>query len=143
MIMSYIFSKLFFSLAFIGSVVSFDYSIYSLGDSSSLSATDLYCKCAFVYSGVRKLVYTWGTKYQDIVYDQNHTKIITTKPILYVDRCVHFLYSGFLGIPLAPLYILCDIRKIEMIIHNIKLSHKFQHLSEGKGFLDVMMDQHL
>ncbi len=138
--MSSYFLKLFINFAFIGSVVSLDYSIYSY---ESSSPADLYCKCAFVYSGIRKLVYTWNTKYQDIVYDQNHTKIMTTRPILCVDRCMHFLYSGFLGIPLTPLYILCDIRQIEMIIHNIKRPLKFQHLSEGKGFLDVMMDQHL
>jgi hypothetical protein len=102
-----------------------------------------YFATAFLYSGIRKLVYTWDAKYRDVSYDENHNKITTERPVLHVDRCMHFLYAGTIGTAVFPINLLCDIRNTEMYIRNIKSPPYWLELPGNKGFLDVLCDLHL
>jgi hypothetical protein len=102
-----------------------------------------YFGTAFLYSGIRKLVYTWDSKYIDISYDKNHQKVMTERPILYIDRCMHFLYAGMTGTAAFPIYLASDIRNTEMHMRNIKSPQYCLHHAGDKGFLDVMCDSHV
>ena len=90
-----------------------------------------YFGTAFMYSGVRKMVYTWDSKYRDIDY-KDHKKIISERPILYVDRCMHFVFGGLLGMVNFPIYLFNDIRNIEMYADRKSTRLNSSHMSESR-----------
>ena len=101
-----------------------------------------YFGTAFMYSGMRKMVYTWDSKYRDVDY-KDHKKIISERPILYVDRYMHFVFGGLLGMVNFPIYLFNDIRNIEMYARNIKKPSYLLKQGDEQGFLDVMFDLHV
>ena len=98
-----------------------------------------YIYTTFLYSGIRKLIYTYDTKYREHI---NHE--IVERPILYTHHLSHFLFAGISGIGLAPIHLFHDISMFEMKLRNI------QPLPDSKNsklydvdFMSVMLDLHI
>ncbi len=92
-----------------------------------------YFVSVFSHSGLRKLYYTYDTK-----YEQKNENIIITRPILYTHRIIHCLFAGIMGIGLAPMY----FEHIEIYIRNIAPVPKHSKHYEENNFYTVLWDMH-
>ena len=103
-----------------------------------ISIIEKYFYFAFTYSGIRKVFYTYDTKYKQKI-DHKEEEM----PILYTHRIVHFLFAGIMGLGLAPTHLVNDIERLEIYVRNIKpLSPITCKLSNDIDFYTVLWDQH-
>jgi hypothetical protein len=97
-----------------------------------------YIFCAFSYSGMRKLYYTWNVQYKKKIDNK-----VEKRPILYSHRIIHFLFAGTIGIALAPVHLTNDIERLEMYIRNIKpFSKSYPKYYDDINFYTVLRDIH-
>jgi len=92
-----------------------------------------YISYAFMYGGIRKLLYTYNTQYKQ--KDE-------VRPILYSHHLIHFVFGGTMGIGLAPMYLLNDMERIEMYVRNIKPFSNAYSKEDDKDFFTVLWDHH-
>lgn len=97
-----------------------------------------YISASFLYSGCRKLYYTYDLQYKKTIQNK-----IETRPILYSHRLLHFIGGGIFGIYLFPLNIINDLENIEIYIRKIKPYPKEDYM-EGMdiNFYTIMIDDH-
>jgi hypothetical protein len=102
-----------------------------------MSFYEKYFLSAIAYGGIRKLIYTYDTKYTQKIGNK-----IEQRPILYSHRIVHCLFAGFMGIGLTPVYILNDIERLEMYIRNIKPFPQQCKYHTDVDFHTILFDYH-
>lgn len=100
------------------------------------SLFEKYICCAFTYNGIRKLVYTYDTKYKQKINNQ-----IEERPILYSHCVIHFLFAGIMGIGMAPYNLFNDIERLEMKVRNIPPMTNTP-INNYQDFYTVLWDQH-
>ena len=108
-----------------------------------------YVACAFTYGALRKVAYTWNTKYQKTVYDKQLNKTVETSPILATDRVLLAGLAGLETVYLAPVFVLCDVRNAEMKLRGVESFHRASTSSYTSSytpdidFLTVALDFHM
>jgi hypothetical protein len=104
----------------------------------TVSFFEKYIYCAFTYSGIRKLYYTYNTQYKQKIDNK-----VEKRPILYSHHVIHFLFAGTMGIGLAPNHLINDIERMEMYIRDIKpFSKPYSKYYDDIDFYSVLLDNH-
>jgi hypothetical protein len=101
-----------------------------------ISFTEKYLCFAFTYSGIRKLFYTYNTKYTQKIDNK-----IEERPILYTHHFIHFLFAAVMGVGLTPVHLANDIERLEMYFRNIK-SFPNKKYHTDTDFYTVLLDEH-